>query len=63
MKRQDIKKALTEVLPLVMELSLNSLTKLTFRELDVVLGAAVVIHQREEIVVGDVELNDSSVRF
>jgi len=46
-----------------MELSLNSLTKLTFRELDVVLGAAVVIHQREEIVVGDVELNDSSVRF
>lgn len=55
---------LTDVLLLFPEHQFDPVTHLTIRDLDVVLGVTVVVHEREEAVVGDVELcNVSFVAF
>ena len=47
---------LTAILAVVGEHLVDLVTNFTLRELDIVLGAAIVIHQRKETVIGDVEL-------
>lgn len=52
--------ALTAVLLLLTEHTEDLLTNLGVGNLDVVLGAAVVIHQGQEVIVGDVDLETAS---
>jgi hypothetical protein len=47
---------LTSVLAVLLEELLNLVTDLTIWDLDIVLGGAVVVHEGEKIVIGDVEL-------
>lgn len=47
---------LTSVLGFLQEELLDLVTNFTIRKLDVVLGGAIVVHEREETIVGDVEL-------
>lgn len=47
---------LTDVLLLLTEHALNTGTEVVVGELDIVLGVTVILHEREEAVVGDVEL-------
>lgn len=47
---------LTGVLLLLGEELANLLANLTIGDLDIVLGVAIVGHQRQEVIVGDVEL-------
>jgi len=47
---------LTGVLLLLGEQALDLVTDLTFGHLDIVLGLAVLAHEGEEAIVGDVEL-------
>lgn len=51
-------KILTDVLVIVKHL-LDLVTNLAIGELDVILGVAAVVHKREEVVVGDIELGCS----
>lgn len=48
---------LTAVLLLLTEHAHKTLANLTFRDLDVVLGVTVILHERKETIVGDVELS------
>ena len=54
---------LTNVLLLLTEHLDDSLTGLSVGELDVVLGATVVIHQGKEVVIGNVKLKPKSVIY
>ena len=52
---------LTDVLLLNLEELLDLVANLTVRELDIILGVAVVVHEGEEAIVGDVELMNVSM--
>jgi hypothetical protein len=48
--------ALTAVLALLSEHLVDSVTNITIGNLDIILGATVVVHEGEEAIVGNVEL-------
>lgn len=56
--------ALTQVLVLVGKLLLDPGTEFALGDLDVVLGVTVILHEGEEVIVGNVELgNERLVRL
>lgn len=50
---------LTDVLLLLLEHLLDALTKIVVGDLDIVLGVTVILHQGQEVIVGDVQLISS----
>lgn len=53
---EQIAAKLTGVLLLLSEKLVDLLANLTLGELDVVLGGTIIVHKREEAIVGDIEL-------
>lgn len=51
-----LRDALTDVLLLLAEHLDDARTELVVRDLDIVLGVTVILHQGEEVIVGDVKL-------
>lgn len=47
---------LTAILAIFGEHSVDLVTNFTLRDLDIILGATIVIHQGKETVISDVEL-------
>lgn len=50
---------LTDVLLLLLEHLLDALTEVVVGDLDIVLGVTVILHQGQEVIVGDVQLVSS----
>ena len=57
--KQMMRWLLTSVLAILSEELADLVTDLALRDLDVVLGGAIVGHEREETVIGDIELNSA----
>ena len=53
----------TAVLAVILEHLVDLVADLALRNFDVVLGGAVVVHKRQEAIIGDVELSNMSRCF
>ena len=47
---------LTSILPIVVEQLVDLAANISFRDLDIIFGRAIIGHEGEEAVVGDIEL-------
>ena len=51
----------TDVFAFILEELLDLVTNFALRNLDIVLGRTIIGHEREETIVGDIELHQQSV--
>jgi hypothetical protein len=54
---------LTGILLLSCEKLLDLLANLTFGDLNIILGLTIISHQREETIIGDIELEGTLAEF